>query len=41
MENMEKMYNIKPKKIIFTGDSAGGNLVLGKFLIDIHSILKL
>ena len=30
VENVERLYGITPKQILLTGDSAGGQLVLGK-----------
>jgi hormone-sensitive lipase len=37
----EKYFRIKPEKIIFVGDSAGGNLALGLYLLAYNYGLKL
>ena len=33
VENVEKLYGIKPNKILLVGDSAGGQLILSMLII--------
>lgn len=41
MNNCEKAFGIRPKKIVLTGDSAGGNLALAVAMLAVETGFRL